>query len=184
MARRPGSGEELLSPRARRIAGWVAAILLIGGVALAFRLLGGNGDGTAVAPSPSGSGLKTGAEIAFGTALDPATGKVAEDARTERFAAGDLFSYSAVPPDSVPPEVYVEVIRVGNGEPAQAPVNAQTVTGDEAIAFSVQAAALLEAFGPGQYTMLIYADPDDDPIAEGSFELVAAEASPSTAPSP
>ena len=184
MARRPGSGEEFVSPRARRIAGWVAAILLIGGVALALRLLGGNGDGTSVAPSPSGPGPTTGAEITFGTALDPATGQVAEDARTDRFTAGDPFSYSVVPPDSVPPEVYVEVVRAGDGEAVQAPVSAQAVNGDRAIAFSVEAAALLEAFGPGHYTMLIYADPDEDPIAEGSFELAGAGASPSTSPSP
>ena len=43
---------------------------------------------------------------------------------------------------------------------------------------------LFEVFGPGEYLMLIYADPALDPIAEGSFILVGAPAaSPSASAS-
>ena len=186
MARRPGDDDSLpLSPRARRIAGWVAAALLIGGIALAFRLLGGNGDGTEVGPSPSGSGGAAIPGIDFGTALDPATGQVAADAQTSRFADGDLFVYSVPPAGIIPDTIFVEVRRTGGGtvEPVQAPVGAQPLPDPTVIAFTVPAALLLADFGPGEYLMLIYADPAGDPIAEGSFELVAPPASAAVSPS-
>ena len=47
MARRPDGDDRFsLSPRARRIAGWLAALLLVLGIAAVVRFLGGNGDGT------------------------------------------------------------------------------------------------------------------------------------------
>ena len=128
MARRPGGDDSLpLSPRARRIGGWVAAALVIGGIALAFRILGGNGDGTVVDPSPSGSTGSSAQGVTFGTALDPATGEVAADARTERFAEEDTFVYSVTPSGSVPPTVFVEVERTDGGaaEVVQEPVEGQ-----------------------------------------------------------
>ena len=182
MARRPGDDDALpLSPRARRIGGWIAAALLIGGIALAFRILGGNGDGTVVDSSPSGSTGSSAQGITFGTALDPATGEVAADARTERFAEGDTFVYSVTPSGSVPPSVYVEVERTGGGtaEVVQEPVDGQVLPNPAVIAFTVPASVLLDAFGPGTYLMLIYADPAGDPLAEGSFELIAPLVSPS-----
>jgi hypothetical protein len=181
MARRPGDDDSLpLSPRARRIAGWVAAALLIGGIALAFRLLGGNGDGTEVDPTPSGSAGASMQTVTFGTALDPATGEVAADARTERFAEGDTFAYSMAPFGTMPDAVYVEVRRTDGQEPvvAQEPVDPQTLQNPNVIAFTVEAQFLFADFGPGEYLMLIYADPAGDPIAEGSFELVAPPESP------
>jgi hypothetical protein len=181
MARRPGDDDSLpLSPLARRYGGWLAAALLVAGIALAFRILGGNGDGTVVDPSPSGSVAAAGATITFGTRLDPATGEVASDARTTRFADGDLFAYSVAPSGTVPASVYVEVRRTGGGEAetAQAPVDAQPLPDPTVIAFTVPTADLLAAFGPGEYLMLIYADPAGDPIAEGTFELVALLVSP------
>ncbi len=186
MARRPGDDESLpLSPRARRIAGWVAAALLIGGIALAFRLLGGNGDGTEVGPSPSGSAVASAQTVIFGTALDDATGEVAADAQTSRFADGDLFVYSVPPTGVIPDPVFVEVRRTGGGtvETVQAPVGAQPLPNPTVIAFTVPTALLLADFGPGEYRMLIYADPAGDPIAEGSFELVAPPASTAVSPS-
>lgn len=185
MARRPGEdGSYSLSPRQRRIGGWVVAALLIGGIALAFRLLGGNGDGTVVDPSPSGSGAVAAATIVFGTALDANTGEVAEDARTDRFVDGDSFVYSAADGGALPAAVYVEVRRTGGGpaETVQQPVDAQALPNPEAIAFTVPAANLLAAWGPGQYVMLIYADPEGEPIAEGSFELIGAATSPAVSP--
>lgn len=182
MARRPGDDDSLpLSPRARRIGGWVAAALLIGGIALAFRILGGNGDGTVVDPSPSGSTGSSAQGVTFGTALDPATGEVAADARTERFAEGDTFAYSVGPSGTPHDAVYVEVRRTDGQEPviAQAPVEAQPLPDPDVIAFDVAARFLFRDFGPGTYLMLIYADPAGDPIAEGSFELISPLVSPS-----
>lgn len=185
MARRPGDDDSLpLSPRARRIAGWVAAALLIGGIALAVRILGGNGDGTVVDPPPSGSAGAAAQSITFGTSLDPATGEVAADARTERFAEGDTFVYSVAPSGQPPDAVYVEVRRTHGDltEIVQEPVDAQRLPNPEVIAFSVPVADLLAVFGPGTYLMLIFSDPADDPLAEGSFELVAPLVSPATSP--
>src|SRR5688500_9343572 len=158
MARRPGGEDAFtLSPRARRIGGWIAAALLIAGIAIVVRILGGNGDGTLVAPSPSGSAGPSVPNIDFGTALDPATGQVAADARTQRFAEGDTFVYSVPPTGTVPPAVYAEVRRVGAAEPEQAPVDDQALPNPEVIAFSVPTRDLLEVFGAGEYLMLIYA---------------------------
>ena len=181
MARRPGDDDSLpLSPLARRYGGWLAAALLVAGIALAFRILGGNGDGTVVDSTPSGSAAVDGPAITFGTALDPATGGVASDAQQTRFADGDLFVYSVPPAGIVPASVYVEVQRIGggDGETVQAPVDAQPLPDPTVIAFTVPTADLLAAFGPGQYLMLIYADPAGEPIAEGTFELVAPLVSP------
>ena len=49
-----------------------------------------------------------------------------------------------------------------------------------AVAFTVPADVLLQAFGPGTYRMRIFADPEATPIAEGTFELhdPAASAAP------
>lgn len=184
MARRPGTDGGIdLSPRARRIAGWVAAALIIGLIALLFRLLGGNGDGTVVNPSPA---ISPGASpsIQFGTALDPASGEIAADAETSRFAAGDTFGYSVASSGSPPAEVYVEVNRVGGGpiETVQDPIDAQPLPDPRVIAFRVSADALLAAFGPGRYEMLIYALPAGEPLAAGRFELIGVIES--AAPSP
>ncbi len=184
MARRPGAdGRFDLSPRQRLIAGWIAAALLIGGIALGYRLLGGNGDGTTVLPSPSGS---TGPApvIRFGTALDPQTGAVADTAERDRFAAGDPFAYSVTVAGAVPRAVYVEVNRTGGGpiETVQEPVEGQLLPDPRIIAFSVPADALLTAFGAGAYEMLIYDDPAAEPLAAGRFELIGPTVSASPAP--
>lgn len=182
MARAPGNDESFrLSPRARRIGGWIAAALIIGLIAVAFRLLGGNGDGTDVLGRPTASASGAAARITFGTALDAATGEVAAEARTDRFADGDTFVYSVAPTATPPPSaVYVEVRRTGGGEAEtlQAPADAQTLPNPDVIAFSVPVADLLAVFGAGEFLMLIYADPQGDPIAEGPFELVAPIGSP------
>ena len=182
MARRPGEeGSALsLSPRARRLGGWVVAILLVAGIAIVVGLLGGDAEEPGVGASPSGSGSAGTAPIAFGTALDPATGEVAAESQTERFTAGDTFVYSVAGAEP-PAAVYVEVRRTGGGavEIVQAPVDAQTLPDPSVIAFSVPADDLLGVFGPGEYLMLIYADPEADAIAEGSFLLSATDATPS-----
>lgn len=184
MARAPGDDDAFpLSPRARRIAGWVAAALLIVGIAIGVRLFGGNDDGTAAESSPPASTTPGAATITFGTALDAATGEVASDARTDRFAEGDDFVYSVPPTASVPPAIFVEVLRTeGDVAVLQEPVDAQRLPNPEVIAFSVPTAALLADFGPGRFRMVIYADPAGGPIAEGIFELVGPPASPVVSP--
>jgi len=184
MARRPGGDDPFtLSPRARWIIGWVAALLIIGGIALAVRILGDSGDDTVVSSDSPASPGASGA-VTFGTALDEATGEVAASARSERFADGDLFAYSVPPSGDVPPTVFVEVRRTGGGvaETVQLPTDGQRLPNPDVIAFTVPAAVLLAAFGPGEYLMLIYAEPDGEPIAQGTFVLVGATASPPASP--
>lgn len=183
MARRPGEREFHLSPGARRIAGWVAAIALVGGIALGVRIVGGSGDGSPAAGGSPSAPAGDVAPITFGTALDPTTGLVATPARTSRFEESDAFVYSVadIPP---PPTVYVEVERVGGG-PAEVvqEQSVQTLAPDSAaIAFSVPAAVLLDAFGPGEYRMRIYLAGTTVPLAEGTFVLVGSVAA-SPAPS-
>jgi hypothetical protein len=186
MARRPIDDARVsLSPRSRRLAGWLAAILLVVGIAVVLRVLGGNGDGAPIGAAPSGSASGTAAaEIAFGTALDPVSGQVADAARTDRFVAGDIFSYSVPPDGAVPAAVYVEVRRISGAteEIVQEPIDADALPDPNVIAFRVPTEDLLAVFGPGTYLMLIYAEPTGEPIAEGTFELVSAD--PSAAPSP
>ena len=182
MARRPGEREFNLSPRARRIAGWVAAMALVGGIALGVRLVGGSGDGSPAAEGSASAPAGNVAPITFGTTLDPATGLVAIPARTSRFEESDTFVYSVadVPP---PTTVYVEVERVGGG-PAEVvqEQSVQTLAPESpAIAFSVPAAVLLDAFGSGEYRMRIYLAGEPSPLAEGAFVLVGSVA---TSPAP
>ena len=183
MARRPGEPFRLhLSPRSLRLAGWLVAIVLVLGIAAAVRFLGGNGDGDAVAASPSASGTQLPA-IAFGTALGDRRA-VATGSETSEFTRGQLFAYAV--PDAAPATVvYVEVVRIGEGagETVQAPVEGQSVpNAPGAIGFTVPANDLLDAFGAGRYEMTIYLDPVGDPIASGTFVLV--EQAPSGSASP
>ena len=179
MARRPGDEPRItLSPRARRIGGWVAAALLIGGFALVVGILGGNGDGTSVLPSPSASASAgpPAAPIAFGTAIDPVTGEVSDAAATTLFVDGDPFAYSVRPAVPPPTDIYVEVRRADDPDaaPVQAPSLQSLAEGARVIAFVVDASDLIAAFGPGRFLMRIYADPSGGaPIAAGAFELIA-----------
>jgi len=182
MARRPGDdGRFTLSPRARQIGGWLAVLVIVLGIAAAVRLFGGNADGDAPLTSPSAPTGGALLPVTFGTALD-AERLVPDDAVTNRFARGDTFAY-AVPDAAAATAVYVEVRRTSPSEVLQAPTDAQQIPGAPArIGFTVPAANLLEVFGPGSFTMLIYLDPESDPIAEGSFELIEPLASPSGTP--
>jgi hypothetical protein len=185
MARRPdGSGRLDLSPRARLVVGWIAALLIIGAIALFVRLLGGNADGSAVLSSPSATaGAGAPATIRFGTALDPATGEVAAGAETDRFVETDAFAYSFRPADPPPTTVWVEVRRAadGSGEEVQPPLPHRLADDALVIAFQVEAAALFRDFlEPGPYQMRIYLVEGEPAAAVGSFELVrpAPSASP------
>ena len=179
MARRPGeSGPLGLSPRARQIAGWLAALLLVLGIAGAVRFLGESGEDGAAAPSPSSTngGLLP---IVFGT--EPTAERVVPvRARTTSFERGMTFAY-AVDGGEPAEAIYVAVRRIGGGtlETVQEPVDAQAIPGAPAlIGFTVPAADLVDAWGPGEYLMRIHLEPDDRPIAEGRFVLVEPSVSP------
>ncbi|MDQ3689623.1 MAG: hypothetical protein M3406_06230 [Chloroflexota bacterium] len=185
MASRPDAdGGGIRWPQGRWILGVIAAALLLGAAILAVQLLVANDEGTVPDSTPSGSAGSGTAVITFGTELDPATNEVAADARTDRFSEGDQFVYSVPAPETIPNAVYVEVRPAGDGSAAavQDPVDAQPVTTTNAIAFSVQASALLADFGAGQFRMLIYADPAAAPIGDGTFTLVDTGASPESSP--
>ena len=176
MARRPdGRGRFGLSPRARRIGGWVAALAIIGTVALVVGVLGGNADGTSVVPSPSPSAtMGEAVTIRFGTALDPETHEVAVGAETDRFAPTDRFAYSYRPVDPPPETVWIEVRREadGSGETVQEPAPHRLAADALVIGFEVSAQNLLDDFGAGPFQMRIYLEPDSAPAATGSFEIV------------
>jgi hypothetical protein len=186
MARRPGEDRRFsLSPRDRRIAGWLAAAAVFIVIAVVVGILGGNADGTPVAPGTSATAsASTAAPIRFGTAMDAASGMVSAEAETNRFAAGDTFAYSVEAEGTVPATVYVGVERTSGGaqEVVQSAAEADQdlPDGATAIAFAVPAANLLSDFGPGEYRMTIFTDPTAAPIAEGTFVLV--EVAPSASP--
>ncbi len=177
MARRPGDDGPILdlSPRVLRIGGWVVALMLIAGIAIVVGLLGGDADSGPLGASPSASGTTAPTTIIFGTSIDRATGEVPEDARTDRFAAGDTFAYSVSMAVTPPDPVFVEVRRTGGGalETVQTPVEGeQPLEFPPDLAFDVPADNLFAAFGAGDYLMLIYAAPESAPVAEGTFHLV------------
>jgi hypothetical protein len=186
MARRPGAEGQRFnpSPRMLRIGGWLVALALVAGIAIVVGVLGGDADGPPAGTSPSASGVTAQAKIMFGTVVDSATGEIPTDAQTDRFTATDMFAYSVTVPGPLPDPVYVEVRRTGGGavEIVQAPVDSQEVEYPPAIAFDVPADDLFQVFGPGDYLMLIYAEAEGPPIAEGTFVLVGADASPSASP--
>ena len=180
MARRPGDrGRLRLSPRARQLAGWVAALLLVLGIA---------GRGSAVRRERRRGGRRCepvghdgGATLAivFGTELS-AERVVPVGARTTSFERGDLFAY-AVDGGQPAEAVYVEVERTDGGplETVQEPIEAQQIPDAPAlIGFTVESAVLLDAWGPGAYLMRIYLEPGGEPIAEGRFVLAEAPPSP------
>lgn len=176
MARRPnGARRFTFTRRTRRIAGWVAAIAIIGAIAIFGFILGGDGDGTGAGSSSSASATPgdVGA-IRFGTALDPATGEVAADAETARFVETDLFVYSYRPTDPPPTTIWVEVRRNadGSGESVQEPSGQELADDSLVIAFEVGASRLFEDFEPGTFQMRISLTEDAPAVAVGTFELV------------
>jgi len=187
MARRPGDEVGFaLSPTARRVGGWLVALLLVLGIAVVVRVLGGNGDGSPIAVSPSGSAAPGSvAAISFGTGIDPSSGEVSAESLTDRFTGGDTFAYSVTPEGTVPDPVYVEVLRIDGAteeEVLQAPTDAQPLPDPRVIAFRVPADDLLAVFGAGTFLMRIYAEPSGAPFAEGRFELVSGTVSPAASP--
>jgi hypothetical protein len=183
MARRPMRPQRPpFTPRARGLAGWLAALLIVLAVAAAARFLGGDGDGSGVAGDASPSSV-TRLPITFGTALD-ARRLVPDDAQSTRFSRDDTFAYSVNDADPAS-TIYVEVRRVAGGPIGivQLPDDPQTIPEAPArIGFTVPAAALFDAWGDGTFEMLIYLDPAGEPIAAGRFELIEVSASSSASP--
>jgi hypothetical protein len=174
MARRTGREARFdLSPRARLIGGWLAAVLLVLGIAGAVRIFGGNADGNAVLPTPTPAASTVLHAITFGT--DLGEDRIVPPASvTDRFVPEDLFAYSVA---DAPPaaQVFVAVRRIGGGaaEVVQAPTEAQVIPdGPATIGFRVPAENLFAAFGAGTYEMTIALEANGTPIAKGRFELV------------
>jgi hypothetical protein len=180
MARRAAGGGRIdLSPRARMIGGWLVALLLVLGVAGAVRFFGESSEGALGGPDGSAAPGATPGAIVFGTLLTPER-QVPLDARATSFSRGDTFAY-AVEEAAPARRVYVEVGRTGGGavETVQEPVEAQRIPDAPGpIAFSVPAAALLDAWGPGTYLMRIRLAAGGPVIAEGQFTLAEASQSP------
>lgn len=158
------------------ILGWGAAAGLVLVLAVAVNLVGSPGAPPGEAPGTSPSPAGSPQPIAFGTAIDTVTGEVATDSTTDRFRAGDTFAYS-VRPDTPPAtsSIRVEVLRVGPGaaaEVVQAPSEQPIPEDAQVIAFRVRADDLIAAWGPGEYLMRIYVEPDAGPIAEAPFRLI------------
>jgi hypothetical protein len=114
MARRRVQDRRLeLSPRARRIGGWLAAIVIVLGIAGAVRLFGGNADGDAVLATPSPAPSTVLYAINFGTELGDDR-LVPPEAETNRFVPDDLFAYSVADAPAAT-SVYVGVRRITGG---------------------------------------------------------------------
>jgi hypothetical protein len=172
MARPASGGPARLGPRARILLGWAAAVALV--VVIAFIVGRPDKDAGGVTPTagPSAAGALP---IAFGTAVDPASGAATQ--ATDRFTAGDLFAYSVRLAEPIGRDaVQVEVLRVdGDVLTVVQPPATQSVSAESRlIAFSVAADALLTAFGEGQFVMRIYTAARPQPVAEGRFRLIGA----------
>jgi hypothetical protein len=177
MARPTGEGARRfdLDPRARRLAGWLAAIVLVIGVAFVVGRLGGEAGGPENEPTPSASTTPTLLPIVFGTLLT-AEGEVDPSSETSRFAVGDTFAYSVAAERPPGGRVYVEVVRVADGaeEPVQTPAPQELPAERAVVGFQVPVQNLIDVFGPGAYVMRIYVSRSAGPIAEGRFELLDA----------
>ena len=181
MARRAGGIPPRieLSPRARVVAGWLTALVLVVAVAFIVGRLGDQAGEAAGGADSTPSGAASPLPITFGTVLRQ-DGEVDPASQTERFTAGDTFAYSieAAPPAAG--EVSVEVVRLRGGaaEPVQTPAAQEVPQGRLAVGFQVPTQQLLDAFGPGEFVMRIYTT-SGAVIGEGRFVLLDA-----TAPSP
>ena len=164
--RRYGAG-----PRRRAWLGWLAVAASITVVAFIAGRVGLELDLPSPSPSPSEAAPLP---IAFGTALDAASGEATQ--LTQRFRAGDRIAYS-VRLDAAPgvDTILVEIVRLeGEAETVvQAPAEQGIVATSRVIAFTfaVQTGELLAAWGPGSYAMKIYLGAAD-PVAVGRFTLV------------
>jgi hypothetical protein len=115
--------------------------------------------------------------IVFGTALDPDSGVAVGS--TNRFRAGDPFAYS-VTLDAAPgiDSILVEIDKLGIGgrDVVQEPSVQHILPSSPTFAFQVQTDDLLRAWGDGTFEMRIFRAGDADPLAVGTFVLIATPA--------
>ena len=165
--RRGGPG-----PQARMWLGWAAGILGVGVVVFLIGRAGSEAGLASPTPVPSAAGPLA---IAFGKALDPASGEATD--RTERFRAGDPIAYSvrlaAAPGVGT---ILVEIVRrEGEGETVVQEPSTQGIDASSRVigfTFAVPTSDVLEAWGAGDYVMRIYLPGGADPTAAGRFTLV------------
>ncbi len=174
----------MASRRDGRLPGWAAPLLgwvaVLGLVAFVAIIVGrpGREAGTAGA---TGSPGPTSLPIAFGTAIDHDSGEASE--LTNHFRAGEPFAYSVHLPGPVGQStIYVEVLRATTEglDQVQAPQAQQTLPDRAVIAYLVTTDGLIQAFGAGDFVLRVYLDPTTDPLAVGSFTVVASPASTPT----
>lgn len=165
--RRGGPG-----PRARVWLGWAAGVVAIGLVVFLIGRAGSEAGLPSPTPSPSAAGPLV---IAFGTALDPASGEAVNP--TDRFRADDPIAYSvrlAAPPGV--DTILVEIVRLeAEQETVVQPPSTQGIDASSRVigfTFAVPTSDVLASWGPGDYVMRIYLPGAADPIAAGRFTLV------------
>lgn len=165
--RRGGPG-----PRTRMWLGWAAGVLGVGLVVFLIGRAGSEAGLPSPTPSPSAAGPLV---IAFGTALDPATGEATDP--TDRYRASDPIAYSvrlAAAPGVA--TILVEIARL-EGE-QETVVQEPSIQGIDAssrvigFTFAVPTSEVLAAWGPGNYVMRIYLPGAASPFAAGRFTLV------------
>lgn len=164
--RRGGPG-----PRARTWLGWGAAAIAVAAVAFFVGRAGSEVGVASPTPLPSAAPLT----VAFGTALDPASGEAVE--LTNRFRTGDPIAYSVqLPAAAGTDKVLVEIVRLeGSGETVVQQPAEQGITAASrvvAFTFAVSTGDLLGAWGPGDYAMRIFLPGSAEPFATGQFTLV------------
>lgn len=176
MARRPGERRLDLPPGWRRAAGWVAALAIIGAIALGVGLIGGRGEGapTTADDGPGESPRGTPAPVTFGTALDASGNQVDNASRRTSFEREDSFAYSAPLSTPASDAVFVVVHRIdgARAEMVQDLTSQEVAAGATHVAVNISAGTLLDAWGPGEYRLRILPNPTAEPLAEGTFTLV------------
>jgi hypothetical protein len=126
------------------------------------------------------------AAIVYGTALDPASNEAIN--RTARFRPGDPFAYSvtlAQPPGT--DTILVEVARLDGSDRTvvQEPSVQHILPEPKTFAFRVLTDDLITAWGSGTFEMRIFlGEGTSQPIATGTFELLAAPLDPSPGETP
>ena len=162
---------EAVSPRGRAILGWTAAAGVL--VALAF-IVGRPGSEQEVLSSTPSPTPTPPLPIVFGTALDPASGIAIGS--TNRFRAGDSFAYSVTldaPPGTDSILVEVDKLSVDARSVVQEPSVQHILPSAPTFAFQVQTEDLLRAWGDGTFEMRIFLAAGGDPLAVGTFVLIA-----------
>jgi hypothetical protein len=124
---------------------------------------------TEPSPTPAAGPLP----ITFGTALDPTTYLVTQPATSFRHSDPFAYSVNATTNPGVP-EVFVAVLQYRAGEQVvlQAPSPQRLLPEPPSFGYITTAAAMIDGFGYGWFTMTIHLTADGPIYAEGRFELI------------